>query len=137
MTDYAAPSTTTGMDLKELLGSLLLIKVNEIVTGIQTSFGPSDAIRADVATLDGDSKGKTFDDTLIFPKVLQGQLRSNVGKRVLGRLGQGVAKPGQSAPWTLAAPTPEDIAIAQKYDAYITSQSTVAPATSAPAGDPF
>ena len=130
--DYATPSTATGIDLKEHNGNLLLIKVNEAVTGIQTSYGASDAIRCDVVVLDGPSKGTTYDDTLLFPKVLQGQLRPNVGKRVLGRLGQGVAKPGQSAPWTLAAPTPDDITVAQKYDAYIASKSTVAPSP-----DPF
>lgn len=130
--DYATPSTATGMDLKEHLGNLLLIKVNEVVSGITTAYGPTDAIRADVAVLDGPAKGKTYDDTLIFPKVLQGQLRPNVGKRVLGRLGQGVAKPGQSAPWTLAAANADDILVAEKYDAYVASKNIVAPAA-----DPF
>jgi hypothetical protein len=62
--------------------------------------------------------------------VLQGQLRSKVGTKVLGRLGQGVAKPGQSPPWTLVAFSSED---ARKAQAYIDGQ--VKPAFSG-ANDP-
>ena len=61
-------------------------------------------------------------DTLIFPRILVSSLKPNVGKVVLGRLGKGVAKPGQSAPWTLSAPTEDDIAVARKYDAYKATQ---------------
>jgi hypothetical protein len=128
MTDqqYAIPSTGGGdkLPLAELLGALLRIDVLEALSDVQTSFGPAHPVRCNVAVLDGDQKAATFDDTLIFPRVLVSQLKPSVGKVVVGRLGRGTAKPGQSAPWTLTAPTDDDIATARKYDAYVAEQTT-------------
>jgi hypothetical protein len=117
----AAPGTGDKLDLKSLLGSLLYVTVTEYVTGIETSFGVTDAIRANVAVLDGEHKGDTLNDTLIFPSVLVGQLKSAVGAtdpNVVGRLGQGLAKPGKSAPWVLNEPSPADLDVATKYEGY-------------------
>jgi hypothetical protein len=105
---FSAPATATGLDLKALHGALLILRVREFVKDVNTSFGSTDAIRADVDVLDGPQAGETFTDTLVFPKVLVSQLKPSVGGMVLGRLGQGQAKPGQSAPWVLAAATAED-----------------------------
>lgn len=131
-TTYEAPGAPGGdkLPLADLEGALIRVEVVEALTGVQTSLGVSDPIRCNVAALDGKYKGDTYDDTLIFPKVLASQLRNSVGKVVLGRLGRGTAKPGQSAPWLLSAPTGEDIAVATKYDAYIASKAPVD--TSAP-----
>lgn len=118
MTAFEAPASTQGLDLKTANGHLLLISPLSVETGVSTVHGPSDAIRADVVDLD---TGDEYTDILLFPKVLQGQLRSKVGSKVLGRLGQGVAKPGQSAPWTLNAFSAED---AQKAEAHIAKQKT-------------
>ncbi len=127
MTDFATPSTASGIDLKAANGSLLLVTVNGIEDNIPTTFGPSSAVRADVVILDGETKGETFADTLIFPKVLQSQLKGHVGKsKVLGRLGQGQAKPGQSAPWILSEATDADKDVARKYLAYVATQEQVA-----------
>lgn len=104
--DPAAPSS--GIPWAELNGSLLLAKVTSLETDIDTQFGKSDAVRADVTVLDGPKAGEEFVDTLVFPKVLQSQLRARVGQTVLGRLGQGQGKPGQSPPWMLSAATPQD-----------------------------
>ena len=41
---------------------------------------------------------------------------------VVGRLGQGLAKPGKSAPWVLNAPSADDLKTAEKYEAYASSQ---------------
>jgi len=117
----AAPGTGDKLDLKSLLGSLLYVTVTEYVTGIETAFGVTDAIRANVAVLDGEHKGDTFTDTLVFPSVLVGQLKAAVGAtdpNVVGRLGQGLAKPGKSAPWVLNEPSPADLEVATKYEAY-------------------
>jgi hypothetical protein len=109
------PSTATGIDWKELNGALLLFAVKSQEVGIKTVHGDSNAVRADVTILDGDKAGEVFTDTLVFPKVLQSQLKPAIngpnGNLVLGRLGQGHKKPGQSPPWTLAAATPEDRAV--------------------------
>ncbi len=118
-------SAGAGIAWADYNGALLLIEVHALETGIKTTFGDTDAIRADVVVIDGEDKGERYDDTLVFPKILQSQLRSKVGQKVLGRLGQGTAKPGQSAPWILAEATEED-----KKDgvAYLTGQMSTAQA---------
>lgn len=122
------------LPLADLKGSLLLFTVHEVVTGITTSFGITDAVRCDVAVLDGPQKAATYADTLVFPKWLQGQLRGSVGEMVIGRLGQGDAKAGQSPPWTLAAVTDDEKATGERYLQHV---ATLQPAAAAPTNDPF
>ena len=126
---FASPATASGIDWKALNGALLLITPLSVEDGIKTVHGDASAVRADVVALDGAEKGEEYPDTLIFPKVLQGQLRSRVGSKVLGRLGQGNAKPGQSPPWILAEATAEDTNIGK---AYIAGQIAAPASTAAP-----
>lgn len=112
---FAAPGTASGIDWKALNGSLLLIKPHSVEEGIKTVHGDSSAVRADVYVLDGEEKGEEYKDTLIFPRVLQGQLRSRIGQNVLGRLGQGAQKPGQSPPWLLSEATAADHEVGVAY----------------------
>jgi hypothetical protein len=113
---FASPAAPgQGIDLKEHVGALLLIDVQSLENGIKTVHGDSDAISANVNVLDGPGQGASYEDTLIFPKVLVSQLRKSIGDKVLGRLGQGVAKPGQSAPWILNEASADDIAKAEKW----------------------
>lgn len=109
-TPFADPSAPGGdkLPLPELNNALLVIEVTEALRNVSTAFGDSDPVRCTVHAVDGVHANKTFDDTLIFPKVLASQLRDKVGQVVVGRLGQGVAKPGQSAPWTLNSVTVAD-----------------------------
>jgi hypothetical protein len=118
MTDlFDAPGSATGLDLKEIEGRLLLIKPLAQETGINTSLGEKDAVRADVTVLDGPDAPTEYVDILLFPRVLQGQVKSNIGtgRFNLGRLGKGVAKPGQQAPWKLADPTDADKDVARAH----------------------
>jgi hypothetical protein len=110
MTTFADPSDPGGdkLPLAELNGQVLIIDVLEALDNVQTTFGMTNPVRANVHVVDGPHKGTTYTDTLIFPKVLAGSLRPNVGKQVVARLGQGIAKAGQSAPWTLNAVTDTD-----------------------------
>jgi len=122
MNHPSAPGSGDKLDLSTVNGNLLYITVRERKVGIETSFGVADAISCDIAVLDGPHKADTYSDVLIFPKVLAGQLAAFVGKDdpvVVGRLGQGLAKPGKSAPWVLNAPTAQDIATAEKYLAHV------------------
>lgn len=105
---FATPAAASGLDLEALNGKLLLITPLKVEEGISTNFGLKDAVRADVVVLDGPDAGSENADTLIFPLVLIGQLRSRIGQKVLGRLGQGQAKPGQKPPWKLSEATPAD-----------------------------
>lgn len=123
MTEFNDPASGDKLPLADLEGALLLFDVLEQRAEMQTSFGPASPIAANVAVLDGTHKGDTYDDALVFPRVLQGQLRPSIGGKVLGRLGKGQAKPGQSAPWTLSAPTDDDKAVARKYVAYVEAQT--------------
>jgi hypothetical protein len=118
MSQFAAPAAASGIEWSELNGSLLIVEPREVVKDINTVHGVTDAVRADVTVLDGDQAGKKYDDTLIFPKVLQSQLASRIGQKVLGRLGQGQAKPSQNPPWMITPATPED---EQKAIAYLST----------------
>lgn len=114
---FDGPGSTTGIQWEDINGRLLLVKAESVETGIKTAYGDTDAVRADVIVLDGPGAPEEYRDTLIFPRVLQGQVRSNAGtgRYNLGRLGQGNKKPGQSPPWILADPTDADKAIARDY----------------------
>lgn len=111
---FATPSDPgAGVKWAELNGSLLVIDVHGVKRDVGTSFGNADeVVQATVTVADGPQAGTVLADTLIFPRVLVSQLNSKVGSKVLGRLGQGVAKPGQSAPWMLNPATDADKATA-------------------------
>lgn len=118
---FAAPSAPGGdpLDLNAMLGALLVVDVTEVVEHVQTvNTLPGEktpAVRGTVHVLDGALAGTTREDALIFPRVLQSQLRGNVGRKVLGRLRKGAAKPGKNAPWELAPATEADYAAATRW----------------------
>ncbi len=104
----AAPPSG-GITWADHKGALLLIEPKSFEQGIQTSFGAADAVKADIHVLTGPDTAEEFPEALVFPKLLASQLKSQIGNKVAGRLAQGSAKPGQSAPWLLGPATPEDI----------------------------
>jgi hypothetical protein len=110
---FASPAQMAGLDYEAALGHLLILDVTEYVESVKTTLGDKPAVRANV--IDVDDPDLSAEDALIFPLVLVGSLRPRVGQRVLGRLAQGVAKPGQNAPWILedAVGNPEDVKAAQ------------------------
>lgn len=108
---FAAPAApSAGIQWKDLNGALLLIEPAGIESGIPTTYGEAEAVRADVHVLDGAQGGQEYADTLVFPTILRSQLKSRIGQKVLGRLSQGQAKAGQSPPWILAEATEQDVA---------------------------
>ena len=118
MTDlFDAPASSTGISWEDLNGRLLLITPHAQEDDIKTDYGVTKAVRADIVVLDGPGAPEEYADTLIFPKVLQGQVRKNIGtgRMNLGRLGQGNKKPGQSPPWMLGDPTDADKSLARDY----------------------
>lgn len=123
----AAPSG--GIDLKAHLQALILVEPVSLEEKVQTVHGPSDAIKANVHVLDGAGAPESYAETLIFPKILVGQLKSQIGQKVLGRLGQGTAKPGQSAPWVLNEASAEDIA---KAEAWVAQNAPAVTSATAP-----
>jgi hypothetical protein len=124
--DPGSPSGGDSLPLADVNGSLLLFTVRKETDTIDTEYGPNTAIAADVAILDGPHKGDTYNDTLIWPRVLKGQLRGSIGGMVLGRLEQGEKKPGKNPPWRLAPATAEDKTVGEKYLAYVATQTPAA-----------
>ena len=124
---YADPSAGNGDAFKpaEHKGALLLISRINQEMDVVTEFGTANPIRCDVAVLDGEHKGDTYADTFLFGVALINSLKRHTGTdvKVLGRLGQGDAKPGRSAPWLLEAATDADRDVARKYEAYIATQT--------------
>lgn len=113
---FAAPAAASGgLHLEDYLGRLLIVEPTGVEDGISTAFGPSSAVRATVTVVDAPTGPDVHEDALIFPKVLQSQLKPRIGQMVLGRLSKGNAKPGQSAPWIIQEPTEADIQAGVAY----------------------
>ncbi len=114
--EFDAPASAAALNLDEINGRLLLLKPTKIEEGVVTALGTKDATVADVAVLDG-GDATVLKDVFVWPKVLQAQLKPKVGsgRYVLGRLGQGLAKPGQNAPWKLFDADDADKQVARKF----------------------
>lgn len=113
--DFSGPSSSDGIKWGDYKGALLMFEVKSYEPSIETQFGNTSAVSANVVVLDGPNADTVVSDTLVFPKVLQSQIKGHIGGKVLGRLGQGEAKKGQSAPWKLADATEADKTIARAY----------------------
>ena len=126
MDQFDSPST--GAKITEYEGQLLLCTPTDHREAIATAFGPADAVVTDLVVLDGPHAPQREAGVLVFQKALQGQLRPKIGtgRMVLGRLGRGQAKAGQSAPWVLTEPTDDDKAMARAYLDGTTKVATVA-----------
>lgn len=96
---FDAPSQGGGsLKPADVEGHLLVVEPSEYVAAIATSFGEKDAVRVTVHDI---TDSETYQDVLLFGTALIGSLKSQVGKRVLGVMTKGTAKPGQAAPWVL------------------------------------
>jgi hypothetical protein len=111
------PSTGEKIDLKALVGRLLLVYPTELRANVPTVQGEKEALIANVVVLDGPAPGEEVHDAFIFPGGLIGQLKHLVGAPdpALGRLAYGDAKPGQNAPYQLAEYTAPDEAAARAW----------------------
>lgn len=98
-----------GIEWAEYKGKLLVVEPLEVEKDVKTIHGETDAVRANVYVVLGKDKHEAFEDTLVFPRVLQSQIRRKIGSVVVGRLDQGEAKRGQNAPWVLAEASPADL----------------------------
>ena len=108
-----------------------IIEPIEYKVGIQTVHGETDAIEVNLVDLDN---SKTYNNVLFFNVALKNALKAKVGQKVLARIGQGIAKPGKSAPWILLDATGDAAAVA-KANAFIGGANTPAPAeVAAPSG---
>ena len=131
--EFAAPSTGGGsLKPADVEGHLLVVEPSEYVASIATSFGERDAVRVTVHDI---STQETHSDVLLFGTALIGSLKGQIGKRVLGVMGKGTAKAGQSAPWILVDASANADAV-KAATAYLTGQVAATIAAPAPAVDP-
>jgi hypothetical protein len=127
---FSAPSNNTeSVKVADLNGHLLILEPTEYKTGIQTVHGEADAIEVRIVDLD---TNETHESVLFFNVALKNALKTKIGQKVLARIGQGVAKPGKSAPWILVDATADAAAVA-KANAFISGAASAAPAAAAPA----
>lgn len=126
MSAFAAPaSSEASVKPADLQGHLLIISPVEYKTGITTSLGEAEAIEVNIIDLDTNTEHHSV---LFFNVALRSALKPNIGKQVLARIGQGVAKPGKSAPWILINATDDQEAVA-KATAYLTGNLSAPVAT--------
>ena len=108
--EYARPS-----DLK---GHLLIVYPIGYVDEIQTQYGPSDAIIVDVVDLDDKDEqglaGKVYRRSTFFQNLLIGSLKSQIGSKVLGVMGEAGKQPKQFG-WIheIACPSENELWVAE------------------------
>jgi hypothetical protein len=137
---FSQPSPASNFRPADYQGNLILVWPTEYKTGIKTAFGDSDAIAARVVVLDSPTI-EEHDNVLFFQGALISTLKPSVGstKPVLGRLGRGTSKPGQSAPFILIPFTEADAKSARDYFANQFGGTPTTPnaAPSTPNSDPL
>ena len=113
---FSAPSAGGGdsLPVKEINGHYVIVYVKGYEEDIPTVNGPAHAVRVNVADL---STGTHHLDVLWFPKVIVGSLKNQIGAFVLGKIAQGDAQPGKSAPWIIENETgnADVVAAAEKW----------------------
>jgi hypothetical protein len=98
-----------------LQGHLLIVRPLDFKADFPTSFGATDAVSADVVDLSeagADGHPKVYKGAMFFNVMLVSGLKSEIGKMVLAVMTQGLAKPGQSAPWQLQDATQDEASVA-------------------------
>ena len=127
---FSAPVANEGVKVADFNGHLLIVSPIEFKANIQTVNGPADAIEVNVVDLDTNEEHISL---LWFNVALKNALKPLIGQKVLGRIGQGVAKPGKNPPWLLNDATGDADAVT-KANAYIAGAlpKVAAPATAEP-----
>lgn len=99
---FASPAGAgEGHKIKDDMGSAVLVRPESFTANMKTSSGESDVIRCDWAVLDGPNAGQLRTNALIFNNGMVRDLNKVLnGKQsfLVGRVTEGVAKVGQSAP---------------------------------------
>ena len=94
----------------QLNGHLVIVYPIGYIPFIQTKFSgqgnkPSDGIAVDVVDLDDKNEqglpGKVYRNSNFMQAQMIGSLKSQIGNKVLGTIGQGVARNGMNPPWVI------------------------------------
>lgn len=110
----AVPNADDKWTAAEHVGNLLLFFPTEVRRGLKTSNGDTDAVACSrVVNLD---TGRILHNTMIFGTALVPNIGGGAPDGVvLGRLGQGEGKPGQSKPWILLPHDENELRICQEW----------------------
>lgn len=126
------------VQVKDLLGELVLFTPTEYVEEVETQFGKKDGVTTDMVVLTAQGGPAEYTDQMIFQGSLIGALKRKIPTRrpLLGVIAKGEAKKGQSAPYILTAPTDEQQQMARDYLAGRKVEQALPEKPSAPE-DPF
>lgn len=103
-----------GWDKSMHLEHLHVFVAPTLESGVETAYGTSDAARCQYIACVDDLEH--WSDQLVFGAALGPKLTGDPDAEiVVGRLGQGIAKAGRSAPWTLDDPTERDLEAANDF----------------------
>ena len=129
---FDAPSTGTVLKPEEVKGHLLVVEPIEYIPSVTTAFGDSEAVRANVHDV---TAQESYEGVMWFSRALVQSMKNAIGKQLLAVMGQGVAKPGQSAPWVLndATKEPKLVEAATAYMQQVQAGKFSTPATAAAA----
>lgn len=140
---FASPAAAgNGDSVKpaDLHNHLCIFEPTLYQTDIETAMGKSDVITVTVHDLDAN---ETHVDTWFFNVGIRSALKPRIGEKVLGRITQGVAKPGKTAPWIITDATgnPADVKkatdfLAAGFAPIAVSNGTPTPAQSTVTSDP-
>ncbi|AKA61710.1 hypothetical protein SEA_YDN12_43 [Streptomyces phage YDN12] len=105
------------IQVKELLGDLVLFTPTEYVEEVKTDFGDKDAVVSHLVVLTAEGGPVEYEDQMIFQGSLIGQLKRKIpgNRKLLGVVAKGEAKKGQNAPYILNSPTDEQKQMARDY----------------------
>ena len=131
---FTPPDTNSGdfVKMADLNGHLCIFTPVEFIDSITTAMGETQAIKATVVDLDTNEE---HEDVLLFNKAIITSLKANIGAQVLARVGQGIAKPGKSAPWILNDATTDATAVT-KATTYLAAKATAGLVGTTPAPAP-
>lgn len=124
----------------DIMGHLLIVFPIGYIENFPTQNSrpdrPSDAIACDVVDLDlqdpvNGQPGRLFRNQRFLQSQLIMSLRPMVGKRVLGRMNKGVAKPGFNPPWVLD-PMSSDPQALERARAWLAGHSDFTPSEFVP-----
>jgi hypothetical protein len=115
--EFVAPAQGDFWKPSDAIGHLLIIDVLAVEAPRADQYKPGQMIEPVKATIHDVDAQDTSEEALIFTGSLIGALKPRVGSKVLARLGQGTAKPGQSAPYILldASSDPSAVEAATKH----------------------
>ena len=101
----SASDASGGLKLKDLEGCLVVMRPTGPPENMTTAYGEGSYTPAEVLVVKGAAElaDGTWHELWVFPKAVQGQLRSAAkhNQPIVGEVGKGTAKPGQSPPWLL------------------------------------